>query len=123
MPQSHKRSLVPIITMSMPSTATISSALASAAAFSNWTITMVASLSAADASAAGKLEMQVGQPARNRAGAERQEFRRLDHGAGLLRRADMGRDHAKRAAFEHPRDVFGRVGGHSHERRDAGCQR
>ncbi len=35
----------------------------------------------------------------------------------------MGRDHAKRAAFEHPRDVFGRVGGHSHERRDAGCQR
>jgi hypothetical protein len=30
---------------------------------------------------------------------------------------------AERAAFEHPRDVLRRVGGHAHERRDAGFER
>ena len=58
--------------------------------------------------------------ARRRAAAERGKLRRIDHRAGLVGRADMGRDDAERAAVEHARDVFRGVGRHPHERGDAG---
>jgi len=85
--------LVPIITMSMPSTATISSALANAAAFRNWTITCGIVERSVRLRGREGAEMQA-EARRHRAGAERQEFRRLDYGARLVGRADMGRDHA-----------------------------
>src|SRR6516164_9081038 len=91
--------------MSTPSTATISSARSSAATLSNCTMTMVASLSAAQASAAGKeRKCRCGRPP-------------------ALDRSPSGGNLAERAAVEHARDIVRRVGGNAHERRDPGFER
>src|SRR6185436_2434981 len=119
MPRSAIRSLVPIITRSTPSTATISSIAASEAADSNCTITMVASFSAGSASVAGKLRNWRWQRAGEAARAERRVFRGGDHRARFGRRSDAGSDHAERAAVEHARNVLRGVGRHADERRDA----
>ena len=97
---------------------------ASAAAFSNCTITVVAVLSAALASATGKgRHCRPGLRARRRAAGRAGKLRRIDHGAGLVGRATRGRDDPKRAAVEHARDIFRRVGRHPYERGDAGGER
>ena len=62
--------------------------------------------------------LQMRQGAAGAALAERRIFRRLDHLARLRRRSDAGRDDAERAAVQHALDVFGRIGGHAHHRRD-----
>ncbi len=67
--------------------------------------------------------VQVRQAADVRALAQRREFCRPHHGLCGFRRVHMGRDHAERAAFQHARDVIGRIGGDPHERRDAGFER
>jgi len=50
-------------------------------------------------------------------------FRRGDDFARLLRRADVRRDHAERAAVERPRDVLGPGARHPHEGGDADLER
>jgi len=68
-------------------------------------------------------EMKMREPARTRSLAERREFSGLDNGSGVLRRADMRRDHAECAAVEHGGNVIWRVGGNAHERRDSCLER
>ena len=122
-PRLASMSLTPIITMSTPSTATISSARSMASADSNCTITMVASLSAAMSFRRRKAAvLQMRERQAGAALAERRKFRRLDHRARFLGRADARRDDAERAAVEHPRDIVRGVAGHANESRDAGAQ-
>src|SRR5262249_39169991 len=68
-------------------------------------------------------EMEMREPAGIRSLAERTEFGSLEDGSGVLRRADMRRDHAECAAVEHAGNVVWRVGGNAHERRDTCLER
>src|SRR5262249_60762368 len=68
-------------------------------------------------------EMQMRETAGVRPLAEWSKFGCRHHRLGLVRRADMRRDHPERAAVEHAGDIVGRVGGNAHERRDPGFER
>src|SRR5260370_7125010 len=98
--------------MSTPSTAAISSALFTASADSNCTITMVASLMAALASATGNARYsrwgRTPPAPRSPSGAN---FAALTTARASSAEADARCDDAERAAIQHALDVFGRVGG------------
>src|SRR5499427_5216300 len=67
--------------------------------------------------------MQMREAAGVRALAERRKFGRRHDRLGVVRRADVRRDHPERAAVEHAGDIVRRVGGNAHERRDPDFER
>src|SRR5260370_8979207 len=110
--------------MSTPSTAAISSALFTASADSNCTISMVASLMAALASATGTARYsrwgRTPPAPRSPSGAN---FAALTTARASSAEADARCDDAERAAIQHALGVFGRVGGNADHVRNAGADR
>ena len=116
--------MLPIITMSTPSTAMISSIAASEAADSNCTITVRRRVQRRQRLRRGHAAVaELRQAAGEAAAAERRVLGGRHHRARFGRGTHARRDHAQRAAVEHARNVFGSIRRHAHEGRHAGLER